>query len=206
MILEQILVTSMAVFCYLIADEKSKIAALIDPAGDFDRIQSVIDKNALTLQWVFNTHGHFDHTSGNSHFIEKDAKLLIHEEDSGKLGRIYNKLLSRVIGGKGSPSPVEYIKDGDVLRLGDIPLKVIHTPGHSAGSVCIYTNGHVFTGDTLFTEGMGRTDFGDGSYSEIMNSITKKILTLPDDTIIWPGHHYGRSKRSTVAEQKNIYM
>jgi glyoxylase-like metal-dependent hydrolase (beta-lactamase superfamily II) len=97
------------------------------------------------------------------------------------------------------------LSDGDLIRIGEISLRVIHTPGHTEGSICLYTPGHVFTGDTLFTEGMGRTDLPGGSYREIMDSIKNKILTLPDETVIWPGHHYGRFAHSTVAEQKRYY-
>jgi hydroxyacylglutathione hydrolase len=84
-------------------------------------------------------------------------------------------------------------------------LKIIHTPGHSAGSICIFAEGNLFTGDTLFTEGMGRTDLPGGSYKQIMESITGKILSFPDSTVIWPGHNYGRKPSSTVAEQKTYF-
>jgi len=206
MIIEQILVTSMAVFCYLLVDEKTKEAILIDPAGDFEKIFSMVKKHNAAVKWIINTHGHFDHTSGNDHVMKQTgAGLLIHEMDAGKLGRISNKLLSRFMGGKGSPQPYGILKDGDVISFGDSSLTVVHTPGHSEGSICLYSPGNIFTGDTLFTEGMGRTDLGDGSYKQIMISITKKILSFPDKTIIWPGHHYGRFPNSTVKEQKTYY-
>lgn len=205
--IEQVLVTGMAVFCYVLVDEKTKEAVLIDPAGDFDRIFSVVNKHKATVKYIINTHGHFDHTSGNDYCVKKtDAPLLIHQEDASKLRGIPNRVLSRAVGGKGSPKPVSYLKDGQVIEFGSSYLKVIHTPGHSRGSVCLYSRGFIFTGDTLFTEGMGRTDLGDGSQREIMNSIVQKILSLPDDTVIYPGHHYGRNPTSTVKEQKRIYM
>ncbi len=207
MIIEQILVTGMAVFCYLIGDEKTAEAALIDPAGDFDLIFSAVNKHGLKVSMVINTHGHFDHTSGNDHIIKKTgAALLIHELEAKSLGSFINRIMSRFTGGKGSPPPVRLLRDGDTVEIGSVKLKVIHTPGHTEGGICLYTKGHVFTGDTLFTEGMGRTDLPGGSHKKIMESITKKILTLPDDTIIWPGHHYGRFPKSTVAEQKRYYL
>jgi len=207
MIIEQILVTNMAVFCYLIADENSGEAVLIDPAGDYPKIFSAVNRHNSKIKWVINTHGHFDHTSGNDYVMKKTgASLLIHESDTEKLGKLTNKLLSRFLGGKGSPEPVEYLRDGDIIDVGRVKIRVIHTPGHSEGSISLYTDGNIFTGDTLFTEGMGRTDLGDGSQKKIMNSIKNKILSLPDDTVIWPGHHYGRFPKSTVKEQKKYYL
>ena len=101
---------------------------------------------------------------------------------------------------------VEFLKDGDVVKLGSEQIDIIHTPGHTPGSICLYWKGNLFTGDTLFTEGMGRTDFKGGSMKDIMESIKRKILTLPDDTVIWPGHNYGRFPVSTVKEQKRYYL
>lgn len=207
MIIEQILVTPMAVFCYLVADKKNGEGALIDPAGDFDRIFAAVERHSVKVKWVINTHGHFDHTSGNDHVMKRTgAGLLIHELDAPKLGSISSRVLSRFVGGKKSPAPVSLLKDGDVVDFGGASLQVMHTPGHSEGSISLYAPGHVFTGDTLFTEGMGRTDLGDGSMKKIMDSIRGRILSLPDDTVIWPGHHYGRNPYSTVREQKKYYQ
>jgi hydroxyacylglutathione hydrolase len=154
-----------------------------------------------------NTHGHFDHTSGNAEVIKRTgAQLMIHKDDVDKAGSIFNSLMSRVIGGKGSPDPVRTLSDGDIIKVGSIKLKVIHTPGHTNGSICLYVKGNIFTGDTLFTEGYGRTDLPGGSQKKLMTSIIKKILTLPDNTIIWPGHHYGRFPKATVKEQKRFYI
>jgi hydroxyacylglutathione hydrolase len=207
MIIEQIEVTSMSVFCYLIGDEISGDAALIDPAGDFDKIFIKVDEHHLRVTTLINTHGHWDHTSGNDFVINKTgARLFIHPADAGNLKSISTKILSRMIGGKGSPSPYQFLNDGDIINIGEIELKVLHTPGHTEGSICIYTGGHIFTGDTLFTEGMGRTDLGGGSEKKIMNSIRNIILALPDSTKIWPGHNYGRFPVSTVKEQKRYYQ
>ncbi len=206
MIIEQMQVTSMDVYCYLVADEETRDGVLIDPAGDFEVIFDRVKKHGVNVKYIINTHGHFDHTSGNRETAEKTgAGILIHEGDGEKLKSITNKVFSRFIGGKGSPEPVSLLADGDIIELGKTRLKVIHTPGHSAGSICIHGEGNLFTGDTLFTEGMGRTDLPGGSYKQIMESITGKILTLPDSTIIWPGHNYGRNPTSTVAEQKSYY-
>ncbi|OHD64834.1 MAG: hypothetical protein A2176_10510 [Spirochaetes bacterium RBG_13_51_14] len=207
MIIEQILVTPMAVFCYLVADENVREGVLIDPAGDHDAIAGAVDRHGVTITYIINTHGHFDHTAGNDYWMKRTgAPLLIHEADIRKLGSLTTRFFSRTMGGKTSPMPEMTIRDGDIIRFGSEQLRVIHTPGHSEGCVCLYAPGHLFTGDTLFTEGMGRTDLADGSEKNIMNSILNKILTLPDDTIIWPGHHYGRHPTSTVGEQKKYYL
>lgn len=193
MIVEQILVTEMAVFCYLVVDEVTGNAVLIDPAGDFDRIMKQIRKHNADVIHIINTHGHPDHTMGNAEMAKlTNADILIHKDDAFML--------------RAPKYRVNYLSDAQAIEFGKSRLNVIHTPGHSGGGICLYGSGCVFTGDTLFTEGMGRTDIGNASYQEIMLSILKKILTLPNDTIIYPGHHYGRKPTSTVAEQKRIYM
>ena len=207
MIIEQILVTNMAVFCYLVADKPKGEGVLIDPAGDHDAIFGAVSRHGVSIKYIINTHGHFDHTAGNDIAMKKTgAPLLIHGGDIQKLAGLTSRFFSRTLGGKMSPKPDTTITDGDSIAFGSLTLRVIHTPGHSEGSICLYTPGHVFTGDTLFTEGMGRTDLPDGSMSRIMDSIRNRILTLPDDTIIWPGHHYGTHPKSTVREQKKYYL
>ncbi|HOP64988.1 MAG TPA: MBL fold metallo-hydrolase [Spirochaetota bacterium] len=207
MIIEQILVGHMAVFCYLVGDEKSGEAVLIDPAADFERIMSYIDKYNFSIKKIINTHGHFDHIGGNRYFIKKTgSQLLIHEKDYFFLNKNVSRFLDFIRGGRAVEYEVRFLNDGDEIRVGAITLKVIHTPGHSPGSICLYAEGNLFTGDTLFTEGMGRTDCKGGSQETILDSIKNRILTLPDETIIWPGHHYGRFPVSTVKEQKRYYL
>lgn len=204
MIIEQMLVTGMAVFSYLIADENTGEGVLVDPAGDFDLLFDAVDRNRVKVKYVVNTHSHFDHTSGNEYVINKTgASLLIHEIEAPKLNSVMSRVLRK--GGK-SPEPVQLLNDGDVIQPGSLDIKVLHTPGHSPGSITLHAGKNLFTGDTLFTEGMGRTDLPGGSERDIMHSIRNIILSFPDDTIIWPGHHYGRNPRSTVKEQKRYYL
>lgn len=207
MIVEQILVTGMAVFCYLLVDETTKEAVLIDPAGDYNAIFSRVEKHNATVKYVINTHGHYDHTSGNLHVMDKTgAPLLIHENDRG-----YIKEFNDAATGRFSDSALPgskkllLLKDGDSIIFGNSKLWVINTPGHTRGCICLYSNGNLFTGDTLFTEGVGRTDLPDSSEADLISSLKNKILTLPEDTKIWPGHHYGKRTVSTVAEQKKYY-
>jgi len=201
MIIEQILVTQMAVFCYLIGDPVSGEAVLIDPGGEVEKIFKVVEKHKLKVRWVINTHGHYDHTTGNEEVLKRTkATLVIHQADSGMLDKT---LVKNLQSGKGGS--IHYVKDGDEIALGKHKLKVIGTPGHTRGGICLYHDGRLFTGDTLFTEGVGRTDLPGGSGKDLLNSIRTRILTLPDETVILPGHHYGRNKTSTVKEQKQYF-
>ena len=207
MIIEQILVTGMAVFCYLIVDETTKDAVLIDPAGDYNLIYKQVEKHNSIIKYVINTHGHYDHTSGNSYVTAKTgANLLIHQDDLRhlRISREECALFSQPEKNRAGKK-ILLLKDNDRFIIGNTQLWIIHTPGHSAGGISVYSDGNIFTGDTLFTEGVGRTDLPDSSQSDLLNSIKKKILSLPDDTRIWPGHHYGRKPSSTVAEQKKYF-
>ncbi len=207
MVIEQILVGHMRVFCYLIGDESTKEAILIDPAFDFDKILSMIDLHEFTVTKIINTHGHFDHIGGNRYFIKKTgAEILIHKEDLCYLEKTTTRIVDFLRSGRETEYNLKTLNDGDVIEFGNSKLTVIHTPGHSPGSICLYGEGNLFTGDTLFTEGMGRTDISGGNYLQIMKSIKEKILRLPDETVIWPGHHYGRFPISTVKEQKHYYL
>ena len=207
MVIEQIIVGHMSVCCYLLGDDLSKEAVLIDPSSDFERINAVIDRYGFKVTKIINTHGHFDHIGGNRYFLKKTgARLMIHEDDYYFLTKRVNRFLSLIKGGRFIRHEVKLLKDGDIITLGASEIRVIHTPGHSPGSISLYSEGNLFTGDTLFTEGTGRTDFAGGCGETILKSIKGRILTLPDDTVIWPGHHYGRFPVTTVREQKKYYF
>lgn len=202
--IEQIKLSRMATFCYLIADEASGSAALIDPAFDTAHIVETAARAGYRITHVINTHHHADHTAGNHEVIQSTrARLFIHKDDAAALTKIAGKAFARMLGGKGSPPPDRRLTDGDLLRVGTIELRVIHTPGHTPGGICLYTPGHLFTGDTLFVGAVGRTDLPGGSARQLAASIRNRIYTLPDDTIVWPGHDYGERPSSTIFFEKN---
>jgi glyoxylase-like metal-dependent hydrolase (beta-lactamase superfamily II) len=199
----QIKLKKMLTFCYLVGDETTRTGALIDPAFETKRILNLAEEKEYQITRVINTHCHPDHTSGNASVIAATgAKLLIHIKDAGRLENLFNRAFSRLMGGKGSPKPDVLLTDGDRVDIGNCFLKVLHTPGHTPGSICLYAQGHIFTGDTLFVGGVGRIDLPGGSMKQLLKSIHEKIYTLPGNTIVWPGHDYGSFSRSTVENEK----
>ena len=194
----------MANFCYLVGDETLKTCALIDPAFETDRILAAAGDLGYRVTHIINTHGHSDHTAGNEAIkTATGAKLLIHAVDANRLGKVVHKTFSRILGGKGSPAPDVLLNDNDLIQIGDSTnLRAIHTPGHTPGSICLYSDGHIFTGDTLFVGAVGRTDLPGGSSKQLLTSIQEKIYTLPGSTIVWPGHDYGPYPSSTIEQEK----
>ncbi|MCB2184944.1 MAG: MBL fold metallo-hydrolase [Deltaproteobacteria bacterium] len=206
----QLLVGNMAVFAYIVACEKTGQGLVIDPAGNEDRILAEAAKRGITLVKIVNTHGHPDHTCGNFRIKEATgAQILIHEEDAPHMNSPHALQFAQMLGCSQIPPADVTVKDGEIIEAGEeVRLQVIHTPGHSPGCICLHTPGHVFTGDTLFVGGVGRTDLPGGSWAQMVSAIKNRILALPDDTVIWPGHNYGPSPKSTVAQERrgNPYL
>ncbi len=201
--IQQFKLKKMDTFCYLIGDKSSKTCALIDPAFETKRILNEVKKRGYHLTHVVNTHFHFDHSAGNSSVLAAtDAKLLIHHLDSKPLKKITNRIITRIMGSKNSPSPDILLSDGDKIKIGKLCLNVIHTPGHTHGSICLYTEGHIFTGDTLFVNAIGRTDLPGGSHKLLLQSVKEKLYTLPEETRVWPGHDYGPFPYSSIKYEK----
>jgi len=204
MLIKQIRLVKMANFCYLLGDESSQTCALIDPAFETGRILAEADDLGFRVTHIINTHGHSDHTAGNEAIkAATGAELLIHAADGARLGKVLHRTFSRVLGGKGSPRADVLLQDNDIIQIGELRLKVLHTPGHTPGGICLYSEGHVFTGDCLFVGAVGRTDLPGGSMKQLLNSIQEKIYTLPGDTVVWPGHDYGPAPASTVQREKD---
>jgi Zn-dependent hydrolases, including glyoxylases len=202
MFVKQIQVGQMAVFAYLVGDPITGDALVIDPAGDTKEIIAEAKKNNLRINYIVNTHGHVDHIGGNAEMQKATgAKIVVHEDDAIMLTSTPAMML-RMFGAKPSPPADILVKDGDIISVGNVNLKVIHTPGHSPGGISLYSPGYVFTGDTLFVEAVGRTDLPGGSWQTMYKAIKEKLFCLPEDTRVMPGHNYGRTPTSTIGHEK----
>ena len=197
--IEQMKVGFMDVFCYIVSCPSTKEALVIDPAGNEERVVERINNKGLSLKYIVNTHGHGDHTCGNKKVKDlTGAPIVMHEEDDKIFNSPEGQMMARQLGFTLSPHADIFIKDGDEIIVGDVSLKVIHTPGHSPGGICLLGDGNLFTGDTLFVGAIGRTDLPGSSLAQFMDSIKGRLLTLPGDTIVWPGHDYGDRPSSTI--------
>jgi glyoxylase-like metal-dependent hydrolase (beta-lactamase superfamily II) len=174
---------------YLLADEVTREAALFDPGMESESVADILARERLTVTAIVNTHGHFDHVFGNAYFKAKTgAPLLMHRADLDLVKRLEEQSLYFGFRATPSPPPDRFLEEGDEVRVGGIRLRVRHTPGHSPGGICLVTDGTAFVGDTLFAGSIGRTDLPGGSAETLLTSIREKLLTLPDDTVIYPGH------------------
>ena len=188
--------------CYIVADVASKRAAIIDPGANAKRIIETVEAQSLKPAFIINTHGHVDHIGANNKVRARypEAALCIHALDAPMLGRPSTNLSFFVGGSYKSVAADRLLEDGDELPLDGIVLKVLHTPGHTPGSISLHAaRQHVcFTGDLLFAGSVGRSDFPGGSEKALLESIRQKILVLPDDTAIYPGH----GPATTVGEER----
>ena len=176
---------------YLAVDEKTNEGFIVDPGGYNKVLTKEVRDNDVKIKYIILTHGHSDHICGvNEHKAEfPDAKIVAYKDEEAMLENP-NLNQSPGFGVPYSTKADILVSDGDELKVGDITLKFIHTPGHTEGGMCIYVEEAkaLFSGDTLFRQSIGRTDFPGGSYKEIMDSIRKKLFLLPDDTNVFPGH------------------
>ena len=208
MFLQQLPVGHMVVFSYIIGDEASGDGLVVDPAYETETILSEATNNNITIRYIVNTHGHIDHTGGNADMKEQTgADIIIHEADAAMLGTASPDRL-RMFQAKQSPPADRTVRDGDTIAVGGVTMTVLHTPGHTPGGMALSLPGYVITGDTLFVGGVGRTDLPGASWETLRTSIRDKLMTLPDDTIVLPGHHYGAAPTSTIGKERlhNPYL
>jgi glyoxylase-like metal-dependent hydrolase (beta-lactamase superfamily II) len=202
MFVKQIQVGQMAVFAYIIGCKTTKEALIIDPAAEEDRLLEEAVNKDYRIKYIVNTHSHIDHVMGNRRMQElTGAKIIIHEKESYSLINQSPQMMS-MFNAEPSPPADITVRDGDYITIGETSLEVIHTPGHSPGSISLFHKGIVFTGDTLFVGSVGRTDLGGSSWQDLVSSVHNKLFTLPDDTIVAPGHNYGDSPKSTIGREK----
>ena len=192
--------------CYIIEDEETKETMVIDPGGEADKIIEMLNILEVDqIKYIYLTHCHGDHFGGILELKEKKGgKVLIHREDAEGL---YNKAISMTyyIGMEDIKLEADSrVDDGDLIHIGNLEFKVIHTPGHTKGSSCLYceSEGLLFSGDTLFRGTWGRTDLPTSSFVDIIDSITNKLTKLPDETIVYPGH----GRITSIKEEEPIYL
>ncbi len=184
-ILETIVVGPMEANCYIFGSREKGEVIVIDPGADYERISAFLKEEKLSPKFIVNTHGHIDHIGVNHRF---DLPILIHRLDADFLSDPQLNLSASFGEGYRSPQAVRLLEDGDTIEVGDMQLKVSHTPGHTPGGISLKYNDLIFTGDTLFKGGLGRTDFAYGSEEQLLSSIKAKLLAYGDATIIYPGH------------------
>lgn len=180
---EQHLIGQMRNFGYLIGDPVQKVAAVVDPSFDAHVLQKAASNNGYTIQIIFNTHHHTDHVFDNERLAdETSAKVAAHE-----LSRVRKDLV---------------LHDGDIVPLGELKIKIVHTPGHSPDSSCFVVGGRVFTGDCLFVGDCGRVDLPGSSVEQMYDSLFNRVRKMEDDLMVCPGHHYGPTSTSTIGREK----
>ena len=183
----QLQVGNMQNFTYIVEDEDTSEAILIDPSWELVELELIIKKNGLKIKYIVNTHHHFDHTLGNEAMVESTKAHIIQHEASELKHDIT-------------------VKDGDFIEFGNSKLKVLHTPGHSKDSICLIGDGKIFSGDTLFVGNCGRIDLPGGSAKELYHSLFDVLYSLDDDLVMYSGHNYGNSKISTIGQEKITNM
>jgi len=199
MLLKQFVVGQLEVNCWIAGDKTTREVMVIDPGDAPDLILDWIKQEGLKVKYLVCTHSHFDHVGAlpelKAFFTE--AEIVLHKDDlpiyerAGDMGRLWGFNLEKL------PDPDRLVEDGDEITIGDLCVKIIHTPGHSPGGICLLNDGTLFSGDTLFAGSIGRTDLPGGDYNALMNSL-KKLADLPGNTIV----HTGHGPSSTIGQEK----
>ena len=201
MIIKSLAVGPIMANCFILGCQDTLEAAVIDPGDEADRILMALAESKLTVKYIINTHGHFDHVGANRRMKEATgADLLIHPLDAPMLDQLMAAASSFGLSTENSPPPDRMLNEGDHVAFGNLKLQVIHTPGHTPGGISLYTDGHLFVGDTLFAGSIGRTDFPGGDYEALISSVRKKLFPLGDHVTVYTGHgpetNLGHEKRT----------
>ncbi|MDO8536507.1 MAG: MBL fold metallo-hydrolase [Candidatus Omnitrophota bacterium] len=181
--------------CYIVTHVPTKDACLIDPGGEPERIKLFLKKNGLNVKFIINTHGHGDHILGNGYF---NVPIYIHRLEKDFLTDPGLNLSGAFGLALKTPKASRLLEDGEKVYLNDLEFEILHTPGHTPGGISVKLDGVIFTGDSLFAGSVGRTDLPDGNQQVLLEAIRKKIFTLDDDTVVYPGHGW----ESTVGIEK----
>lgn len=191
--------------CYLFFCPETKQCAIIDPGAEAEKIFEAISFLSLKPVIILNTHGHVDHTGANLDLKERyQIPIALHPGDLPLLEEYLQLEFGLMLGARPAPNPDRLLTDGEKISVGRSVLQVIHSPGHSPGSVCFYTDHLLFAGDTLFSGGVGRTDLPGGSWKDLAHSLKARVMTLPDETMVLPGH----GPKTTIGEEResNPYL
>ncbi len=191
MIMEMLTVGPFAANCYIVGSTSTNEGMIIDPGADTGTIMRSVQQTGLSISIIVVTHAHMDHVGALRKVQQKtNAQFAIHEAEKGFVFSAPMRMLTSfgVSPVESPPQPDRLLKDGDLIDLGDLHFEVLYTPGHSSGGICLLGHGVVFSGDTLFKLGIGRTDFPGMSHERLIKSIGEKLMVLPDETVVYPGH------------------
>lgn len=204
--LKQMEVGPMANFVYLVGDDKKREALIVDPAWQMDTIFRAAEKEGVKITGALVTHSHFDHCNSVDELLAKvDVPVYVQKDEIEFLNSLGN---ASGLFGSFPKENVKKMSPGNKVKVGDVEITLVHTPGHTPGSQCFLVKNNLISGDTLFIRGCGRCDLPGGDAEQMYASLTKKLMKLPDDTVLFPGHNYAESPSASLKEekQKNPYL
>lgn len=205
MILKRLVLGPLQTNCYILWDKDTKEAAVFDPADDGERIMDVVLKEDITVKYIILTHTHIDHINALDYVKEQTgAQVVVHENEKDCLNND-SDVMAFIVNSSAPRTKADItVSEGDTLFLGDKELKILHTPGHTVGGICTLCANVLISGDTLFADSIGRTDFKGGDYGTLLSSIREKIFTLDGATAVYPGH--GEATTVFYEKQYNPYL